>query len=117
MGKASRLTRFQADDNDLSDADAAPSPERFAKMGMKFAAASFSALGTPSAMVAVVIADRRRRYGDTFVLPSETLGLYGVDRHMKARALRRLEAAGVIRVTRRGGSKAPIVTVLKPTNR
>ena len=116
MGKESRFAQFLAED-DPAEPSAAHGGDKFAKLGMKFAAASFSALGTPSAMVAVVIADRRRRYGDTFVLPSETLRLYGVDRHMKTRALRRLEAAGVIRVTPRGGNKAPLVTVLKPTNR
>jgi len=48
---------------------------------------------------------------NTFRLPNERLQVRGVSRHAKHRALRRLEAAGLIQISRERG-KSPIVTLL-----
>jgi len=47
----------------------------------------------------------------TFRLPNERLGVRGVSPDAKTRALRELEAAGLIRVERNRG-KSPCVTLL-----
>jgi hypothetical protein len=47
----------------------------------------------------------------TFRLPNERLQKYGVSRFAKARALRELEAAGLIQVERED-RKSPTVTLL-----
>ena len=46
------------------------------------------------------------------VLANETLGGAKVSRYAKARALRRLEAAGLILVDWRGAGQSPLVTLL-----
>ncbi len=48
----------------------------------------------------------------TVSLPSTLLGLFGVDRHAKARALKALEEAALVAVER-GNGKNPIVTILE----
>ena len=49
---------------------------------------------------------------DTVLLANAGLQSVGVSRYAKLRALRRLEAAGMITVTSRGSGKSPLVTLL-----
>lgn len=52
-----------------------------------------------------------KEHSPTFKLPNERLAVRGISRFAKTRALRCLEAAGLIQVLRERG-KSPVVTLL-----
>ena len=86
--------------------------QRFAQVDLVMASAAFKALDCPVAMVWVAIVYRVwAEKKNTVVLSTQMLIEFGVGRMTKYRALKRLEAARLIRVKWRA-KKNPIVTVL-----
>ena len=88
------------------------SPDLFAKVPLWWAVQAAQATRTPKAMVWIWLLHLAwRARSNTFRLPSERLRVRGVSRFTKMRALRELEAAGLIQVVRERG-KSPTVTLL-----
>ena len=86
--------------------------QRFAQVDLVTTAKALKALGCPAAMVWVAIVYRVwAEKKNTVVLSTQMLIEFGVGRMTKYRALKRLEAARLIRVKWRA-KKNPIVTVL-----
>jgi hypothetical protein len=84
----------------------------FAKVKLKPAAQAFKALNCQKAMVWVWLVHRSwKRQSPTVSVPNEALRAYGVSREVKRRALKDLEAAGLIEVDYRP-YKNPVVTLL-----
>ena len=88
-------------------------PKEFAKVELEWAADMAEVTGCPCAAVLVVL-----RYlvwkagGEPFAFSNTLLNRLGIDRRIKYWVLESLEAAGKIRVERRGTRKAPTVTLL-----
>jgi hypothetical protein len=83
----------------------------FAKIDLADAAKAFKALGNPKAMVRVWLLHRVwKRKSRTVTAPNGELERLGVSRNIKLRALRQLEAGGLISIDHRHG-KSPLVTV------
>ena len=86
--------------------------EPFVKVPMQWAAKAAKATKTTKALVWVWLLHKSwKAKSTTFPLPNGKLKNDGVTRFMKCRALRELEAAGLITVEWRHG-KTPIVTLL-----
>jgi len=85
----------------------------FAMMPLTEAASMFEAMNQPKAMVATVLCYQAwRTRGKPFALSNALLARYGVHRNTKYRALTELEAAGLIRLERRG-KQALRITLLQ----
>ena len=86
--------------------------DRFAKVPLWWAEQAAEATRTRKAMVWIWLLHLSwESRSSTFRLPNERLRGSGVSRFTKVRALRELEAAGLIQVRRERG-KSPTVTVL-----
>ncbi len=73
------------------------------------------AAGIPGAAVLVLLHYMAwKARSPTFQLSNALLTKYGIDRKVKYRVLAHLEAAGQIKIERRGPKKAPVVTLLTP---
>jgi hypothetical protein len=84
----------------------------FTMMPLTEAASMFRAMSQSKAMVATVLCYQAwKAKGKPFRLANELLAKYGVHRQTKYRAIAELEAAGLIRVERRG-KHAPMITLL-----
>jgi hypothetical protein len=84
----------------------------FIMVPLNEAASMFKAMNQHKAMVAIVVRYQAwKAKGSPFILSNELLAKYGVHRNTKYRALTELEAAGLIRVERRG-KHAPVITLL-----
>jgi hypothetical protein len=88
------------------------SKDRFALVPLWWAEQASQATRTPRAMVWIWLLHLSwAAHSKTFRLPNERLQLRGVSHDTKGRALRDLEKAGLIQVTREVG-KSPTVTLL-----
>jgi hypothetical protein len=88
------------------------SHDKFVKVPLWWAEQAARATRTPKAMVCIwLLYLSWTNHSCTFRLPNERLRVRGASRFTKARVLRELEAAGLIRVTRARG-KSPVVTLL-----
>ena len=86
--------------------------DKFVKVPLWWAEHAAQATRTPKAMVWVWLLHLSwAGHSKTFRVPNERLQTRGVGRNVKLRALRQLEKAGLIQVTRESG-KSPIVTLL-----
>jgi hypothetical protein len=86
--------------------------DKFVKVPLWWAEQAARATRTPKAMVWIwLLYLAWSQHTKTFRLPNERLGVRGVSPDVKTRALRELEAAGLIRVERNRG-KSPCVTLL-----
>jgi hypothetical protein len=86
--------------------------DKFVKVPLWWAEQASQATHTPKAMVWIWLLHLAwSQHSKTFRLPNERLGAQGVGRNVKNRALRELEAAGLIQVERLRG-KSPCVTLL-----
>jgi hypothetical protein len=87
--------------------------EPFVMVPLSWAERAARATGTPKAFVWLwLLYLAWKAKSDTVPLPNGQLQDHGVHRNTKNRALRELEAAGLIRVTRRR-CKTPLVTLLR----
>ena len=88
------------------------STERFVKVPLRWAEQATRATNTPKAFVWIWLLHLAwRAKAHTFPISNGQLAAYGVTRLDKHRALRELEAAGLIKVVRQS-RKTPIVTLL-----
>jgi CRP-like cAMP-binding protein len=86
--------------------------DTFVQVPLWWAEQAALATKTPKAMVWVWLLHLSwKARGPTFKLPNERLHIRGVSRFTKTRALRELEAAGLIQVAWERG-KSPVVTLL-----
>jgi hypothetical protein len=89
-----------------------PKHEPFVVVPLRWAAAAAKATNTPQAMVWIwLLRLAFEARNSTFTVPNERLEEHGVSRFTKTRALRDLEAAGLIHVEHRIG-KCPRVTIV-----
>jgi hypothetical protein len=87
-------------------------PDRYIKLPMWFAGAAAKATNTRKAMVwiwLVWLAFENRSL--EFPVPNGRLRQWGVSRHTKDKALRELEAAGLIVVTRQRGKTVRVALI------
>jgi hypothetical protein len=88
-------------------------PKEFAKVELEWLAGMAEVTGCPCAVVLVVLRYLAwRADGKPFAFSNTLLSRLGIDRRIKYWVLESLEAAGKIRVERRGTRKAPMVTLL-----
>jgi hypothetical protein len=88
------------------------STKPFVKVPLWWAAEAAKATKTPKALVCIRLLHMAwKANSHTFPLPNGKLEAEGVSRFAKYRALRELEAAGLITVERRHG-KAPLVSLV-----
>ncbi|WP_426609322.1 hypothetical protein [Bradyrhizobium sp. McL0616] len=86
--------------------------DTFVQVPLWWAEQAAAATRTPQAMVWIWLLHLSwREHNATFKLPNERLATRGVSHDAKRRALHKLEAAGLIQVTRERG-KSPMVTLL-----
>ena len=86
--------------------------DAFVQVPLWWAEQAAQATRTPQAMVWLWLLHLSwKEHSPTFKLPNERLAVRGVSRSAKTRALRNLEAAGLIQVARERG-KSPTVTLL-----
>jgi hypothetical protein len=86
--------------------------EPFAVVRLAWAAKAAAATNTPKALVWIWLIQRARKTkSNTVIMSNEALARYGISRHVKLRALRQLEAAGLVALERHLG-KAIVVTLL-----
>jgi hypothetical protein len=86
--------------------------DKFVQVPLWWAEHAAKATNTPKAMVWAWLAYLAwEQRSMTFRLPNERLQVRGASRYAKRRALRQLEAAGLIKVDRTNG-KSPIVTLI-----
>jgi hypothetical protein len=86
--------------------------DTFVKVPLWWIEQATRATRTPQAFVCIWLLHLSwRARSPTFSLPNDRLNKRGADRRRKRRALRALEAAGLITVERRHG-KTPIVTLV-----
>ena len=86
--------------------------DAFVQVPLWWAEQAAQATRTPQAMVWLWLLHLSwKEHSPTFKLPNERLAVRGVSRSAKTRALRNLEAAGLIQVARARG-KSPMVTLL-----
>lgn len=86
--------------------------DRFVKVPLWWAEQAARATNTPKAFVWLWLLHLAwKTKSDAFPLPNEQLNRHGVSRYTKRRALRELEEAGLIQVSR-AGRKTPVVTLL-----
>lgn len=87
--------------------------DQFAVVNLKEMAAACAATNTHKAFVLVWLRHRARLTSKSSVgVTNVTMAEYGISRYVKARALRQLEAAGLVAVGRKGSKKTPVVTLL-----
>jgi hypothetical protein len=87
--------------------------EPFAKVPLRWAAEAVKATRTPKALVWIELLHLAwKAGGPTFPVPCGKLEKKGVDRTTRRRALRELEAAGLIQVAWKHG-KTPLVTLVR----
>jgi hypothetical protein len=107
--------RYQRTAGDLaikSTASKVKAVDKFVKVPLWWAEQAARATGTPKAFVWVWLLHLSwKAKSNTFPLPNGQLRDRGVNRLTKHRALRELEVAGLIQVTRKTG-KTPVVTLL-----
>ena len=85
----------------------------FVKVPLWWAAEATKATKTPKALVCIELLHRAwKAKSSTFSLPNGRLSKNGVSREIKRRALRDLEAAGLITVERRHGKTARVTLVV-----
>ena len=90
----------------------AKSADKFVKVPLWWAEHAARATRTPKAMVWIWLLHLAwAARSNTFTLPNQRLHARGVSRGVKRRALRELEEAGLIQVTRRT-RKCPVVTLI-----
>jgi hypothetical protein len=87
--------------------------KRFAICPLDKAAKAFAAMGMQQAMVWLYLTCQLAIHGNPVKVPNGDLEQWGVDRKTKGRALRSLEAAGLITMKVQPG-RAPVVTVIDP---
>jgi len=88
------------------------SKSRFAKVPLGWGRMAFQAIGNKAALVVIALLDAKfEGKTDTVALTRKWLKPLGVHRNTVARALRQLEAAGLVEVKRSPGN-APRVTLL-----
>jgi hypothetical protein len=92
-----------------STASKAKATDKFVKVPLWWAEQAARATGTPKAFVWIWLAWKAK--SNTFPLPNGQLRDHSVHRNTKDRALRELEAAGLIQVIRKT-RKTPVVTLL-----
>jgi hypothetical protein len=86
--------------------------EPFAVSRLAWAAKAAAATNTPKALVWIWLVQRARKTkSNTVAMSNEALAQYGISRYTKRRALRQLEAAGLVAIKHLPG-KAMIVTLL-----
>lgn len=86
--------------------------DKFVKVPLWWAEQAARATGTPKAFVWVWLLHLAwKAKSNTFPLPNGQLRSHGVHRNTKQRALRELEAAGLIQVSR-ADRRTPVVTLL-----
>jgi hypothetical protein len=86
--------------------------EPFAVLRLTWAASAAAATNTPKALVWIWLIQRARKIkGNTVTMSNEALARYGISRHVKLRALRQLETAGLVTLERHLG-KGIVVTLL-----
>jgi hypothetical protein len=86
--------------------------DAFVQVPLWWAEQAAQATKTPQAMVWLWLLHLSwKERSTTFKLPNERLAVRGASRHAKTRALRNLETAGLIQVSRERG-KSPTVTLL-----
>ena len=86
--------------------------DQFVKVPLWWAGQAAQATGTPKAFVWIWLLHLAwKAQSNTFLFPNGQLRAHGVRRDTKYHALRALEGAGLIRVTRKG-KKTPVVTLL-----
>jgi hypothetical protein len=84
----------------------------FAVVGLEAAAKACAAVNCPKAMLYLWLVHQTRKTGGrTVAVTNGVLAKYGVSREIKRRALRELEAGGLITIERRS-RKTPLVTLL-----
>jgi hypothetical protein len=87
--------------------------EPFVMVPLSWAEQAARATGTPKAFVWLWLLHLAwKAKSNTVSLPNGRLEEHGVQRHTKSRALRELEAAGLIRITGKR-RKSPVVTLLR----
>lgn len=95
-----------------SAASKAKAADRFVKVPLWWAEQAARATGTPKAFVWIWLLHLAwKAKSNTFPLPNGQLRDHGVHRNTKDRALRELEAAGLIQVVRKT-RKTPVVSLL-----
>ena len=88
---------------------------KFSVVELDWIADMAKATGCPCAAILVVMHYLAwKASSQTFAFPNTLLTRYGIDRRIKYWVLENLEAAGKIRIERRGPGQAPIVTLLPP---
>ena len=86
--------------------------DQFVKVPLWWAGQAAQATGTPKAFVWIWLLHLHfKTHRTTFPMPNGNLQKLGVSRHTKRRALRELEAAGLITIVRQHG-KTPIVSLM-----
>jgi hypothetical protein len=86
--------------------------DRFVEVPLWWAEQAARATSTPKAFVWIWLLHMAwRAKNSTFTISNEQLRAFGVHRNTKYQALRELERAGLIQVSREG-KKAPLVTLL-----
>jgi hypothetical protein len=89
-----------------------PKSEPFAMLPLAWAAKAAAATNTPKALVWIwLVQQARRTKSNTIAISNEALARYGIGRHTKLRALRQLEAAGLVTLEHHPG-KAVVVRLL-----
>jgi hypothetical protein len=84
----------------------------FAMVPLATAAKACAAVNCPKVMVYLWLVHQARKTGkNTVAVPNGALGKYGVSREIKRRALKELEACGVISI-RQQPKKTPLATLL-----
>jgi hypothetical protein len=109
-----RLAELEADVKARRAPKAKTKSDRFAIVNLKEMAAACAATNTHKAFVLVWLRHRARLTNKPSVAVTNTaMAEYGIHRHVKTRALRQYEAAGLIAVKRKGSGKTPVVTLLR----
>jgi hypothetical protein len=84
----------------------------FVQVPLQWASKALTATNSKKAMVCVyLLYCAWRKKSDTFALPNGALAEFGVSRKIKYRALRQLEAAGLIVIEHRP-RRTPIITLI-----
>jgi hypothetical protein len=117
----STLARFRTRPNgqriEVVEVDLGGKPRRakqpeFSAVKLDWAAKFAKANGAPCALIMVIMQYLSwKARSPTFTFSNTLLNKYGIHRDAKYRVLENLEAAGMVKVERRGRGQAPIVTL------